>query len=79
MTECGENIRSGGMLYVPQIAVQYIYLDFDGESTSYNGEIFTLENVEVQNSALTAERISGIVAGAMITRSVRWAREICST
>ena len=34
-------IANGGVQYVPQIAVQYVYLDFDGESTSYNGEILT--------------------------------------
>ena len=55
-------ILNSGLQYVPQIAVQYIYLDFDGELTSYNGEILSLENVEVQNSSLTEERIKNILA-----------------
>ena len=45
-----------------QIAVQYVYLDFDGELTSYNGEILTVDNVEVKESSLTEERINFIVA-----------------
>ena len=53
---------NGGIQYVPQIAVQYVYLDFDGELTSYNGEILTVENVEVIDSKLSAERIAAIVA-----------------
>ena len=54
----------GGVQYVPQIAVvqQIIYLDFDGELTSYKGEILTVENVEVKASSLTEERIAGIVS-----------------
>ncbi|MBE6392512.1 MAG: hypothetical protein E7044_00425 [Lentisphaerae bacterium] len=55
-------IANGGLQYVPQIAVQYVYLDFDGELTSYNGEILTVDNVEVQDSSLTEERIANIVA-----------------
>ncbi|MBR2344646.1 MAG: AIDA repeat-containing protein, partial [Lentisphaeria bacterium] len=55
-------IANGGLQYVPQIAVQYVYLDFDGESTSYNGEILTVDNVEVKNSSLTEERIADITA-----------------
>ena len=55
-------IENGGLQYVPQIAVQYVYLDFDGELTSYNGEILTIDNVEVQDSSLTGERIADIVA-----------------
>ena len=53
---------NGGVQYVPQIAVQYVYLDFDGELTSYNGEILTVDNVEVKDSSLTEERIAYIVA-----------------
>ena len=41
-------ITNGGLQYVPQIAVQYVYLDFDGELTSYNGEILTIDNVAVK-------------------------------
>ena len=52
---------NGGIQYVPQIAVQYVYLDFDGELTGYNGEILTIENVEVIDSKLSAERIAAIV------------------
>ena len=40
-------IANGGLQNVPQIAVQYVLLDFDGELTSYNGEILTVDNVEV--------------------------------
>ena len=56
-------VLDGGLQYVPQIAAvqQIIYLDFDGELTSYNGEILTLDSVEVQDSSLTAERINHIV------------------
>ena len=52
----------GGLQYVPQIAVQYIYLDFDGELTSYNGEILSIDRVEVQDSCLSDERILAIVS-----------------
>ena len=55
-------IATGGLQYVPQIAVQYVYLDFDGESTSYNGELLTVDNVKVKDSSLTEERINSIVA-----------------
>ena len=55
-------IANGGVQYVPQIAVQYVYLDFDGELTSYNGEILTVDNVEVQDSSLPQERIANILA-----------------
>ena len=55
-------IANGGLQNVPQIAVQYVYLDFDGELTSYNGEILTIDEVEVKNSSLTEERIAYIVA-----------------
>ena len=54
------SINNGGLQVVPQIAVdqQIIYLDFDGELTSYNGEILTIDNVEVQHSELSEERIN---------------------
>ena len=55
-------IADGGLQFVPLIAaVQYVYLDFDGELTSYNGEILTVENVEVQHSELSEERIKNIL------------------
>ncbi|MBO5725098.1 MAG: hypothetical protein J6S58_09745, partial [Lentisphaeria bacterium] len=56
-----QNIANGGVQVVPQIAVQYIYLDFSGELTSYNGEILTIDHVEVKDSSLTEERIDEIV------------------
>ncbi len=40
---------------------QYVYLDFDGEITSYNGEILTIGHVVVEDSKLTAEAIRAIV------------------
>ncbi|MBE6357647.1 MAG: hypothetical protein E7057_00180 [Lentisphaerae bacterium] len=55
-------VNDGGLQYVPQIAVQYVYLDFDGELTSYNGEILTIDGVEVRDSKLTQARITDIVA-----------------
>ena len=55
-------MQNGGVQHVPQIVVQYIYLDFDGELTCYNGEILSLDHVEVQHSNLTKERITDIVA-----------------
>ena len=55
-----QQISNGGLQYVPQIAEQYIYLDFDGELTRYNGEILSVDNVEVKDSCLTAERIARI-------------------
>ena len=58
----GQSITNGGVQYVPQLAVQYVYLDFDGELTSYNGEILTVDGVEVIDSKLTAGRIANIVA-----------------
>ena len=57
------SINDGGLQVVPQIAVdqQIIYLDFDGELTSYNGEILTVDNVEVQHSELSEEWINNIL------------------
>ena len=56
------HISKGGLQFVPPIAaVQYVYLDFDGELTSYWGEILTVENVEVQHSELSEERIKNIL------------------
>ena len=55
--------ENGGIQNVPQIAVQQIiYLDFDGALTSYDGEILSLDNVEVQDSGLEAQRIALITA-----------------
>ena len=55
-------ITDGGVQIVPQIVVQYVYLDFDGELTSYNGEVLTVDEVAVQDSKLSTERISEIVS-----------------
>ncbi|MBR2345844.1 MAG: AIDA repeat-containing protein, partial [Lentisphaeria bacterium] len=57
-----QTIANGGVQYVPQIEVQYVYLDFDGELTCYNGEILTVDYVEVADSQLTQTRIRDIVA-----------------
>ena len=55
-------IADGGLQFVPQIAaVQYIYLDIDGELTEYKGEILTVENVKVEHSELSEERIEYIL------------------
>lgn len=56
------NIVDGGVQFVPQFTVQYVYLDFDGELTSYNGEILAVDNVEVENPSLTEECIANIVS-----------------
>ena len=58
-----QTFTNGGILYVPQITAvqQVIYLDFDGESTIYDGEILTVENVVVQKTSLSEERITSIV------------------
>ena len=54
---------NSGIQYIPQIAVQQIiYLDFDGEVTTYDGEILSIDNVVVQESCLTEERIASIVS-----------------
>ena len=45
------------MQFIPQIAVQYVYLDFDGELTSYNGEILTIDNVAVKDFSLTEKML----------------------
>ena len=57
-------IANGGMQYMPQLAVaqQLIYLDFDGELTDYNGEILTVNDVEVIEPELSQERIEKIVS-----------------
>ncbi len=53
-------IQSGGVQVIrkPQI----VYLDFDGEQTSYNGEQLNIEHVTVEDSDLTEERIASITA-----------------
>ncbi len=53
-------IQSGGVQAVAQ--PQIVYLDFDGEVTRYNGELLTIDQVTVEDSGLTAERISNIVS-----------------
>ncbi|MBQ7402341.1 MAG: AIDA repeat-containing protein [Lentisphaeria bacterium] len=54
-------IQSGGVQTVTQLN-QIVYLDFDGEYTSYNGEILNVDGVVVEDSKLTEERIAEIVA-----------------
>ncbi len=49
-------IANGGLQNVPQIAaVQYVSLDFDGELTSYNGGILTVEDIAVSADTLMSE------------------------
>ena len=57
-----QSFATSGMQFVPQIAVQYVYLDFDGELTDYNGEILTIEGVEVRDPQLTQARIADNLA-----------------
>ena len=54
-------IQSGGVQVVTQLN-QIVYLDFDGEYTSYNGEILNVDGVVVEDSKLSGERIAEIVA-----------------
>lgn len=54
-------VADGGLQYVSQISIQYVYLDFDGELTRYNGEVLTVDEVAVKDSSLTDERIAGIL------------------
>ena len=42
-------IQSGGVQTVTQLN-QIVYLDFDGEYTSYNGEILNVDGVVVEDS-----------------------------
>ena len=44
------------------MASQIVYLDFDGEFTAYNGEILTIENVQVNHSLLSRKRIENILS-----------------
>lgn len=47
----------------PRIATsQLICLNFDGGLTSYNGELFSIEQVEVGNAGLSEHQIAQIVA-----------------
>lgn len=57
-------IPNSGIMTVPQIAApQLVYLDFDGELASYNGELLTIDRVEVEDSGLTEPQIARIVSG----------------
>ncbi|MBR2364450.1 MAG: hypothetical protein IKA79_04555 [Lentisphaeria bacterium] len=42
---------NGGVQNVTQI----VYLDFDGELTSYNGEVLSIDEVSVEDSGLSEE------------------------
>lgn len=56
-------IPNSGIMTVPQIAApQLVYLDFDGELASYNGELLTIDRVEVEDSGLTQPQIIRIVS-----------------
>ena len=55
-------ILDGGIMIATAApaAQQIVYLDFDGELTSYNGEILTIDHVAVEDSGLNTEDISAI-------------------
>ncbi len=56
-------IENGGLQYVPQIAVQYVYLDFDGESTTYRNEDLNITiEVDVDDSGMSDEQKRYILA-----------------
>ena len=56
-------ITNGGLQYIPQIAVQYVYLDFDGESTTYrNDDLDITLDVDVENSGMSEEQKQYILA-----------------
>ena len=57
-----ELITQGGVATLPQLSVQTILLDFDGELTRYDGEILTVDRVEVEDSGLTQERIGTVIS-----------------
>ena len=57
-----ELITQGGVEILPPSSIQTILLDFDGELTSYDGELLSIEEVEVKDPGLTQERIATIVA-----------------
>ena len=60
-------VLDGGVQFVPDIKAgptQIIYLDFDGELTRYHNADLNMEidDVQVEDSMLTPERIAGIIA-----------------
>ena len=56
-------IENGGLQYVPQIAMQYVYLDFDGESTTYRNEDLNITiEVDVDDSGMSDEQKRYILA-----------------
>ena len=56
-------IENDGLQYVPQIAVQYVYLDFDGESTTYRNEDLNITiKVDVDDSGMSDEQKRYILA-----------------
>ena len=58
-----QNIVTGGVQYVPQIAMQYVYLDFDGEVTTYrNNDLDITLDVEVEDSGMSKEQKQYILA-----------------
>ena len=75
-------IAAGGLQFIlPVTAQQIIFLDFDGAFTDYNGDVLSIENVEVFSSNLPQERIDSIVAELNIRYSpnnVKFVTEIPS-
>ena len=56
-------IENGGLQYVPQIAVQYVYLDFDGEITTYHNTDLNISlDVKVEDSGMSEEQKRYILA-----------------
>ena len=49
------------LLSITVPAIQYIYLDFDGETTSYRGEALTVDDVTVADSGISEERIAELL------------------
>lgn len=56
-------ILDGGIMIATAApaAQQIVYLDFDGELTSYNGEILTVDEVEVKDSSLTENALQKLL------------------
>ncbi len=55
-------IQSGGVQIVTTPKRQLIYLDFDGETTSYNGEVLTIDEVIINDSGLSQTQINSIIS-----------------
>ena len=56
-------IANDGLQFVPQIAVQYVYLDFDGETTTYHNKDLEISlDVKVEDSGMSEEQKRYILA-----------------